>query len=301
MAAVNHRVIAAFDVGSNSIKMSVARHAEDTRIEEFSWASDTVRLGLGLDRSGLLAPDRVDAALEVLGGFAREARRAGATRLIGVATEAARVAANGPAFLDRIRAETGIEIVTITGEQEAQLTFQGLAASIDISGRLLVADIGGGSTELIDATDGMVLAVRSVPLGSGRLAEHYIAHDPPDPMELRACREAALRLLAPAALPPGNGLRLVAVGGTGEYLMRLLPTGHGATAADVDDVLDRLTRIEASDLARLLVIPEARARVLPAGVAIVRALIDRAAPAMIEGARSGIRTGLLIAAFAGDI
>jgi exopolyphosphatase/pppGpp-phosphohydrolase len=70
---------------------------------------------------------------------------------------------------------------------------------------------------------------------------------------------------------------------------------------DLDDVLARLTAIPAAELSGLLEMPEARARVLPAGIAIVRALAERTRPRAIEGARSGIRTGLLLAAFAGEL
>jgi exopolyphosphatase/guanosine-5'-triphosphate,3'-diphosphate pyrophosphatase len=293
-------VIAAFDVGSNSIKMTVARR-DGSRVEEFLWRSATVRLGAGIEATGRLADDRIDAALNVLRGFATEARAAGATRLIGVATEATRVAANGKAFLDRVRAETGLELQVISGDQEAKLTFRGLAATLDLTGDVVVADVGGGSTEIICAEHGTFRWGQSIPLGSGRLTDRLVSSDPPSVAELIECRNAAGAALNGLPLPPGPIDRLIVVGGTGEYLVRLVPAGRPATIADLDDVLQRLTMISAQSLAQLIEIPEARARVLPAGVAIVRTLAERTQPRAIEGAQSGIRTGLLLAAFAGEL
>jgi exopolyphosphatase/pppGpp-phosphohydrolase len=99
----------------------------------------------------------------------------------------------------------------------------------------------------------------------------------------------------------GTRDRLIAVGGTGEYLMPLIPHDGSATPQDVDAVMAFFETISSEQLASQLSIPVARARVLPAGVAIVRALADLTKPQVVEGAMSGIRTGLLLAAFAGEI
>src|SRR5262249_4269834 len=129
-------ILAAFDLGSNSIKMTVARRGPDNQVDDFIWRSETVRLGQGIEASGALAADRIAAAMDTLTRFAAEARTAGAARLIGVATEATRVASNGPAFVQRVVDELGIEIQTISGDQEARLTFLGLHGEVDLSGRI---------------------------------------------------------------------------------------------------------------------------------------------------------------------
>jgi exopolyphosphatase/guanosine-5'-triphosphate,3'-diphosphate pyrophosphatase len=293
--------VAAFDVGSNSIKMTVGRPDGAAGVEEFLWRSATVRLGEGIERTGRLADDRVEAALKVLREFAADARQAGAARLIGVATEATRVATNGEAFLERVVNETGLELKTISGDRETELTFRGLKATLNLDGDVVVADVGGGSTEVISAPDGTFRSGRSIPLGSGRLTDRLVHEDPPSRDEVAACREAAGVALSDLTLPEAPIDRLIVVGGTGEYLIRLVPSGGPATIEDLDDVIGRLTSTRAAELAAVLEIAEARARVLPAGVAIVRELAERTRPRAIEGAKSGIRTGLLLAAFAGEL
>jgi exopolyphosphatase/pppGpp-phosphohydrolase len=132
------------------------------------------------------------------------------------------------------------------------------------------------------------------------LTDRLVSTDPPTGEEITKCREAAGKALDEMSLPPSID-RLLAVGGTGEYLTRLIPEGRAATIDDLDGVLKRLACTPASELATILEIPEARARVLPAGVAIVREIAERTRARAIEGARSGIRTGLLLAAFAEEL
>jgi exopolyphosphatase/guanosine-5'-triphosphate,3'-diphosphate pyrophosphatase len=289
-------VIAALDLGSNTIKMTLGRLGDDGQLIEFGWASDTVRLGAGVAATGRLADDRVAAAVSALRRFADAARAQGANHLIGVATEATRTASNGPAFLARVREEIGWEIQSISGAEEAELTFRGLSRTIDTSGRIVVADIGGGSTELIVAIDGMVTFSHSYPVGSGTLTDRHVAGDPPSDDEIAACRTDADRALAPADLPTDGLLRLVAIGGTGTYLAQLLGQPASITQPEIARALAELTHVSAADLATRLTIPEARAHVLPAGIAVVQTLAARLGEPVIEVGPSGIRTGLLLSA-----
>ncbi len=294
-------VMAAIDLGSNSIKLTVARRGPGGDIEEFAWDLETVRLGKGLDDTGALAIDRMDAALGTLARFAETARSLGADRVLAVATEAVRSAANGEEFLDRVRKETGIEVATIGGDREAALTFAGLDAAIDRTGVVVVADIGGASTEVIVARDGVVDRSRSVPIGSGRFTDRYVVSDPPTAGELAACRAAARAAIAAESalgpLPQGKAVRLILVGGTGEYVGALAERVGGLSAAGIARVLPAFESLPAIGLAADLGIAEARARVLPAGAAIAAAVADLTAPGTVVTARSGIRRGLLLEAF----
>jgi exopolyphosphatase/pppGpp-phosphohydrolase len=294
---------AAIDIGSNSIKMTIGRANGAGGIDQVGWASEVVRLGLGLDRTGILDEERIESALATLTRFAAQAREGGATRLIAVATEATRAAANGAEFLDRVRNETGIDVRVVDGQAEAALTFRGLAADTDLSGSLVVADIGGGSTELIAARDGVMQVARSLPLGSGRLTDRFIVADPPCADELAACEaeaRAAIQGAQRLGLSTGTADRLILVGGTGEFMARLIPDDKHIDLLGVRLVLAKLATLSAAELADEIDIPEARARVLPAGVAIVAAIASRLLPGRIEISRSGIRTGLLLEALYGD-
>jgi exopolyphosphatase/pppGpp-phosphohydrolase len=296
-------VAAAIDIGSNSIKMTIASANGEGGIDQLDWASDVVRLGQGLDQTGLLAEDRIEAAIETLKRFAAQAQQRGAGRIVAVATEATRAAANGTKFLDRVREETGIEVRVVDGQAEAALTFRGVLADTDLTGSVVVADIGGGSTELISARDGVMQMVRSLPLGSGRLTERFVVADPPVSDEIAACeREASevIETMPSPGLPSGGADRLIVVGGTGEYMARLKPVDERIDLEAVRTVLGKLLTLSAAELADEIAIPEARARVLPAGVAIVASIASRLCPEKIEISPSGIRTGLLFEALYDD-
>lgn len=302
----NHRrtTAAAIDIGTNSIKMTVAHVGDGLGLEQIDWATEPVRLGLGLDRTGRLDEERIEAAIATLHRFAARARDLGAVQIVAVATEATRAAENGAGFLDRIRGETGIEVRSIDGQEEAALTFRGLAQTSNLSGSVVVADIGGGSTELIVAQDGVIAGAESLVLGSGRLTDRFVASDPPTIDEIVAAQEEASAVLAGLGpslpLPIGEGARLMILGGTGEYLERLIGAERGIDLSTVREALARMMKVPAAELAVELDVPEARARVLPAGAAIVAALIERLQPERTEIARSGIRAGLLLDLVEGD-
>jgi len=287
--------VAAVDVGSNSIKMTVARRRRGA-LEVLAEESETVRLGAGLETSKALAPDRIDSALATLLCFAEIARQHGATHLVGVATEATRAATNGEAFLAQAREETGWSLRVISGDEEAALTFRGLGATRDTSGTILVADIGGGSTELIAAESGAVVLNRSIPLGSGRLTDRLVPHDPPDRADIEACRDAAAGQLGAIPFPAAAPDELILLGGTAEALAKFVPDPDRITLADLEGALCRLMAEPAAQVAIATGIPEARARVLPAGVAIMQAMVELRQPANVSLAASGIRTGLILAA-----
>jgi exopolyphosphatase/guanosine-5'-triphosphate,3'-diphosphate pyrophosphatase len=293
-------IVAVFDIGSNSVKMSVGRCGDDGSSREFAWRSATTRLSSGVDRTGRLAGERMDATIEALEEMSLQARALGAGRLIAVATEATRIASNGAEFLDRVHDATGIMVDTIPGDREVELTFLGLSRRIDRNGTMVVADIGGGSTELIVAVDGAMVSGKSWPIGSGRITDEFGPDDPPSTASLGQMRNSICERLQMAALPDRSA-RLVIVGGTGEFLGRLLPHDFPVPVSLVETALNVTSRLTATELSRKIDINVDRARVLPAGIAAALAIADICRPHMVIGAPSGIRAGLLQLACAGEV
>ncbi|MCC6705484.1 MAG: hypothetical protein IT334_11445 [Thermomicrobiales bacterium] len=299
-AAIDARV-AAFDIGSNSIKLTVAEVAADGNVAELWSDIATVRLGQDVDRTRRLADDRIEAAFEALARLSEAARSAGALKQIGVATEAVRIATNGPAFLDDVRARFGIDVVRISGEREAELTYAGLATIRSLHGPVLMVDIGGASTEIVAGDGSTIIEAVSLPLGSGRLTDTWIENDPPTWAEIAAARVAAADRLAPLRLDRHAGARLIVSGGTGGYLTTYLSGQTDLTVPEIDAALAGMRRLPAVELAPLIKAPVERARILPAGVAIILAVADRSNPATIETAPSGLRIGLMQAAAKGTL
>ncbi|HET9157413.1 MAG TPA: Ppx/GppA family phosphatase, partial [Myxococcaceae bacterium] len=195
--------LAAVDVGTNSVLLLVAERTSDGVVRPVREEADITRLGRGVDRTGVLSPEGMDATLEVLSRFAALARTDGARALVVTATSAARDARNGAEFLSRVRERTGTNVEILSGDEEARLSYlavaQDFAAEAGEAG-LLAIDVGGGSTEFVHGRERQILFRQSLDIGSVRMTERCVRTDPPTLAEQEAIRTAVRTALA--RLPP---------------------------------------------------------------------------------------------------
>jgi len=162
--------LAAIDVGSNTILLLVAEPDAASGLIVTREAEDQPRLAAGLGTTGRLSEAAMDRALQSLVRMRDLAAKEGATRIDAVATAAVREAENGAEFLDRVR-RAGIPLRLISPEVEAELAYLAAAHHFPGSDATLVADIGGGSMELVGARKDRVVLTASLPLGAVRLTE----------------------------------------------------------------------------------------------------------------------------------
>lgn len=203
--------VAAVDCGTNSIRLLVA----DVTVREdgSAWLRDVHRemrinrLGQGVDATGRLAPESLARTREALGAYAEMLRRHGVAvspETVRVcATSATRDAANREEFFGAVREVIGVDADVITGDEEARLSFAGAVADLDPDeGPFVVADVGGGSTELVtgtwDAVHAEVTAARSTDVGCVRLTEKFLHDDPPTREQIAEAEEFTRATLAPA-------------------------------------------------------------------------------------------------------
>ena len=190
---------AVIDVGSNTIHLLVCE-VEDGVALPVTGEKVSVRLGSGVDETGMIEEERLHAAAEAIRLFARLVALNGASETTVLATSAVREAENGPELVEEVREKAGLKMRLICGEEEAILGFRGAISALDPGfpreAPALVVDLGGGSAQLIlgDIEVGSEKQVY-LPLGSNRLTERYVEHDPPEPEELEALREAVLEVL----------------------------------------------------------------------------------------------------------
>ncbi len=169
------------DIGTNTTRLLITDGYVD-RVRR----STTTRAGAGVDRTGRLADEAIERTLLCLRDYAGELERHGAEKLCIVATSASRDAANRDEFFNAVESVLGQPPELVSGEREGRLAFAGATIGLAAAGvpaPYLVLDIGGGSTEFIIGTtepDG----VMSVDVGSVRLTESELHHDPPRPEEL---------------------------------------------------------------------------------------------------------------------
>jgi exopolyphosphatase/guanosine-5'-triphosphate,3'-diphosphate pyrophosphatase len=288
------RMVAAIDIGSNTLKLTVAEVGNGL-VKPVHDDAEVVRLSAGLAETGRLPEDRIELAITALRAFTDEARAIGATEITAVATEATRSAENGPDFLDRVRAEVGIDVQVIDGDEEARLTSDGVLAQIDRAGRILIVDIGGASTELIATRDGSVLGSVSLGIGSGLMTDQFVPGDPPRAGELDRVEQAATDLAGAFLADYGEFDRVILVGGVGSFLLALVDKVGIVPASVLDDARRITQTVSSHDLAPVVNAPVARARVLPAGFAIARAICRLSGAPAIESVANGLRIGILLA------
>jgi len=164
--------VAAVDLGTNSTRLLVA-DVEDGCVEEVERRLRITRLGEGVDRRRLLLPTAIARVRNCLVEYRRAAESLGAERILAVATSAVRDAENGEAFLGEIEWSYGFSTRLLDGDEEALLTFRGVAAGREVAEGTLVVDIGGGSTELILGGAEGVEFHRSLDIGCVRLTERF--------------------------------------------------------------------------------------------------------------------------------
>lgn len=298
--------LAAVDVGTNSVLLLVAERGRDGVVRPVREEADITRLGRGVDRTGLLSAEGIDATLEVLARFATLARADGARALVVTATSAARDARNGSEFLDRARERAGARVEILSGDEEARLSYlavaQDFAAEAGEAG-LLAIDVGGGSTELVHGRGKQVLFRRSLDIGSVRLTERCVRTNPPDPGEQEAIRDVVRGALA--SLPPfPREVRVVGVAGTVTSLFAIAHAiepydaarVHGGflPLADVARVRSRLCALPVAERRILPGMQSKRADVLPAGALLFETALAHLGAGGARVSDRGLRWGVLL-------
>jgi exopolyphosphatase/guanosine-5'-triphosphate,3'-diphosphate pyrophosphatase len=208
-------VLAAIDVGTNSVHLLVARPTRGRRFEVLASEKEVVRLGSGSEDMDELAPDAIDRGIAALTRFARLAGTWDA-EIVAVATSAVREAGNAGEFLARARDEAGVEVDVISGAEEARLIHLGVLQALPVFDRQLVLmDIGGGSTEVLVGLGESILSARSVKLGAIRLTERFFPGGSVSPGALQRCREHVQAQLHPVVREVRHHGFEVAVGSSG--------------------------------------------------------------------------------------
>ena len=296
---------ATIDVGTNSVLLLVADRSPEGRFIPVVERAEITRLGRGVDKTRRLSPEGMEATLEVVTAFANEARSLGAEAIAVTATSAARDAENGAEFMAAAKARAGVTVEIISGELEAQLSFSSAHMDFarELTGPLLVIDIGGGSTEFIYGDrEGRVAFRHSFDVGAVRMTERFIHSDPVSAAE-RAAVEAHLRSTFSALPPTPAGAELVGVAGTVTTLYtvqhRIDPydatrvQGGTLTLAELEALADTLCRLPLAERRALPGLQPKRADVIPAGALILVEAMRALGLARCRVSDRGLRWGLL--------
>jgi exopolyphosphatase/guanosine-5'-triphosphate,3'-diphosphate pyrophosphatase len=297
--------VAAVDCGTNSIRLLIA-DVESGSLRDVVREMRIVRLGQDVDRTGRLAPEALERTRVALADYASTVQSCGAERVRMVATSATRDASNRADFVAMVNATLGVDPEVITGREEAELSFTGAVSVLaHVSGPLLVADIGGGSTELVRGGDGDLRA-HSMDVGCVRMTERHLHDDPPTPEQIEAAVldiRAAITA-ARADVPLDSAVTFVGVAGTVTTIAAIalgLPAydpdaihGSTITSDQVQDVTRRLLAMTHEQRAALPVMHPGRVDVIGAGALVLRTLVEEIGVDAVVASEHDILDGIAL-------
>ncbi len=311
------RRLAAIDVGTNSIRLIIAEARTDGTYRVIDDEKEISRLGEGADESGNLGAEPMRRSTEAIARLKEIAEGYGVRELRVVATSAVREANNGQVMVAMVRERAGVDLEIISGDEEARLAYRSAAQAFDLRGEpVAVVDVGGGSTEIVIAMDGVIEQAWSLPLGAVRLTERFGPCEDSkgrqfDDMrsfikdELRECLP---KLIAPVQLVCGSGgtftnlarisLRQMTPVRGGEMLP-FATQGHEMQRDEVKRILRRLSRLTVRDRANVPGLSPERADIIVAGIAIVDRVMKRLRVNRMRVNDGGVRDGLLLDMAAG--
>ena len=293
-------VFAAVDIGSNSVRLKIAR-LQGRKLIDLHEDRAVTRLGELAFRTGYLSPDAMAETIKILRRFHKAAQRAGADQVRVVGTSAMRDARNSQALLEWVRSATGWTVEIITGQEEGRLIHLGLVSNLRLStSPVLLMDLGGGSCELTISQHGHIKDSVSLPLGAVRLTNEFLRHDPPRNGELDRLRAFVTRYVGRVAeRVTAAGVKMaIATSGTAASLAAL---SEGTTDPKKGLVSRDSARRHAKLLARLGVeerkripgIGPRRAEIIIAGATVYAEILERCKLPGFRYSSLGLRDGLL--------
>ncbi|WP_295018292.1 Ppx/GppA family phosphatase [uncultured Micrococcus sp.] len=295
------------DIGSNTVHLLLVEAHAGARPTPYADHKRSLPLIRFLDDDGAISTEGQDELVGFIGEAVAFAEEHEAEDMISFCTSAIREAANGPAVLARVEAETGVHLMELSGEQEAAMTYfavrrwQGWG-----TGSILNFDIGGGSFEIAYGQDELPSHAVSLPLGAGRLTREWLPDDPPSPKGVKRLRKHVEARLEEAftRFPPTEApLAVTATSKTFRSLARLTGAAPSAAGPHVkrhlraDDLqlwVNRLAAMTWDERAELPGVSEVRAPQVLAGAVVALAAMRTFGVAQLEICPWALREGLIL-------
>ncbi|MDX2216995.1 MAG: Ppx/GppA phosphatase family protein [Oculatellaceae cyanobacterium bins.114] len=307
------RILAAIDVGTNSIHMVVVQ--VQPQLPSFTIIARekaTVRLGDRNKSTGELTPEAMERATDALKRCQEIAKSLNAEEIVAVATSAVRESPNGRAFLQQVEEDLGLIINLIAGQEEARRIYLGVLSGMEFQNQPhAIIDIGGGSTELILGDSNEPRFLSSTKVGAVRLTAELVSTDPMTTHEfqylqayIRGMLERPVEELQ-AQLKPGEQFRLVGTSGTIETLAVLhardkfgtAPTplnGYQMSLRDLREIVNRLRKLNYTERSLLPGMSERRSEIIVAGALILQEAMTLLGADSVTICERSLREGVVV-------
>ncbi len=292
--------VATVDIGTNTVLLLVADQKQDGSIEAVTERATITRLGAGVDRNRRLDAEAVERTCECLRSYGEIVGQLRVDRAAVVGTSAMRDAEGGEVVRQCVRDAFGVEACVLSGDEEARLTFAGAKSGLSLAPgqELAVFDIGGGSTEVVIPSRSFS---HSFDVGSVRLTERHVRHDPATSAELDALAQSAREVFQ--AIPPLDpSVAVIGVAGTMTTLaavdLEIVPYDgervHGQRIGieALRNVVNRLASLTVDARRAVPGMHPKRADVIVAGGVIALGLLERLCAESVVISDRGVRWGL---------
>jgi exopolyphosphatase / guanosine-5'-triphosphate,3'-diphosphate pyrophosphatase len=298
--------ISAIDIGSNSIRQTIADVSPTGTIRVVDEMKAAPRLAAGLYEKGKLSEIAIQNAMSTLSRMATLANQLGVKRTEVVATSAVRDASNGEEFLRLVKSETGLKVRILHGEDEARLSFRSALAHFDLGvGRAVVMDIGGGSLELALSADGLVDRLISLPFGAIQMTERYLGPGTKKKGLSKLRKHVRLELRRHLSARHWHATQIFCSGGTfttlaSIYLARIgmesAQTVHGTVIPNIEleHIVDMLHDMSQAERQGVPGLNAARSDIILAGLAVAAEVAARVEARELVVSAYGIREGILL-------
>lgn len=288
-------VLAAIDVGTNAVRLELARPDPDGSLETLHQERDPIRPGEGVFATGMMPKETADRLLSTLRRYAALCRRHKA-RVRAVATSAMRDARNREEIVQRVRDEAGLNLEVVSGKEEARLICLGVLHRKPPHVRSLLVDIGGGSTEVAIATGERPDELWSLPLGSVRLTEMFDASGKVSPKQLRLMRSYVEEQMRKAMPERPEQLPRVALGSSGTISAVVgFAASEGTAHASVRQLSNAVdTLAELTPERRRKRFDPRRADIIVAGATVLERVVKHLGVESVTAVNRGLRDGLLV-------
>jgi len=307
------RILAAIDVGTNSIHMVVVKiQPELPTFMIVDREKETVRLGNFHEDTKNLTQDAMQRAIDALKRCCDIATSYQAEDVIAVATSAVREANNGQEFIERVYQEVGLAINLISGAEEARRIYLGVLSGMEFHGEPhAIIDIGGGSTELILGTGEPHRHLSSTKVGAVRLTSQFVASNPISDIEFTALQAYVRGMLEPTIdelrqkLGPDEPMQLIGTSGTIECLagivahkeLGMVPAplnGFRMSFKELSKLVDQLRKSTYTERLAMPEMSSRRAEIIVAGAVILQEAMDMLGAESITICERALREGVVV-------
>ncbi|WAH36946.1 Ppx/GppA phosphatase family protein [Alicyclobacillus dauci] len=294
---------AVIDLGSNSVRVVIYEHGPSGTQKEIDTLKQSVRLTSHLDENNVITETGIQLTVQVVGLFKQLCDSYGVVEIIGVATQAVRVAVNRDELLNRIFAETGIRFRVITGEEEARYGYLAAVNSLPLEDGITV-DVGGGSTEITYFRQRNLIHYASIPYGAVSLTKEFTRNDPTPSKILEAMNRAIENQLDRYPWLEGLGCPVIGMGGTARTVARVhqdrrkyplkILHGYEMCPMEVTAMLDMVCSMPVKKRSKIGGLSGERADIIVAGIAILDQVLKRVRASKFVISNKGLRDGILI-------